>query len=83
MLITHEKHHKTQFLANFGIFRNSWFFSEIFGYFMHLSYQILLFWLKIDIDISNQSVGPLGIKGAVLVLEPTTVECQNIFIDFT
>ena len=31
--------------------------------------------LKLDIDISNQSLGPLGIKGAVLVLEPATVQC--------
>ena len=30
-----------------NIFRNSWLFSESFGYFMHRSYQILLIWLKI------------------------------------
>ena len=63
MFLTHEKHHKTQFLANFRIFRNSWLFSEMFGYFLTHRYQIWLFWPKIQIlqmileyaDILNKS----------------------------
>ena len=81
MVFLHQKQVKSLFWANLMIFKNSWLFSESFGYFMHHSYQIWLIWLKIQIlwlildwiDVSNQSLGPLGIKGAVLVLEPTTV----------
>ena len=84
MFLTDEKHHKTQFLTNFGIFRNSWLFSENFGYFLTHSYQIWLFWHKIRIlqmildytDILNKSLGKLEIKNAVLVLQPTTLQQQ-------
>jgi hypothetical protein len=75
-VLTHEKQHKTQFLANFGIFNFFWLFSGIFGYFLHQSYQICLFWHKIQIlqlildytGILNQSLVELGIENAVLVL---------------
>ena len=78
VVLLHFKQLKSLFWANLMIFKNSWLFSESFGYFMHHSYQIRLIWLKIQIlwlildwiDISNQSLGPLGIKRAVLVLEP-------------
>ena len=87
IVLLHFKQLKSLFWANLMIFKNSWLFSESFGYFMHHSYQIWLIWLKIQIlwlildwiDISNQSLGPLGIKGAILVLEPTTVESAGIY----
>ena len=76
MFLTHKKHQKTQFLSDFVIFRNTWLFSEIFGYFLTHRYQIWIFWLKMWIlqmildyrDILNTSLGELGIKNAVLVL---------------
>ena len=69
MFLTHEKHHKTNFFGNLGIFRNSWLFSESFGYFLRHSYLIWLIWQKIWIlqiildytDISNRSLGELGL----------------------
>ena len=75
-VLTHEKHHRTQFFAIFGIFGIFWLFSEIFGYFLRHSYQIWLFWHKIQIlqlileptGILNQSLDELGIENAVLVL---------------
>ena len=81
MFLTHKKHQKTQFLSDFVIFRNTWLFSEIFGYFLTHRYQIWLFQHKIRIlqmilnyrDILNKSLGELGIKNAVLALQPTTV----------
>ena len=81
MFLTHEKHQKTQFLSNFMIFRNSWLFSELFGYFLTQRYQKWFFWHKIRIlqmildykDILNISLGELGIKNAILVIQPTTV----------
>ena len=76
MFLTHKKHYKNPFLANFRIFRNSWLFSEIFGYFLTHRYQIWLFWHKIRnlqiildcTDILNKYLGELGIKNAVIVL---------------
>jgi hypothetical protein len=69
MFLTYEKHHKFNFLANLGIFKKIWLFSESFGYFLRHSYQICLFWHKIWIlqlildytDISNRSLGELGL----------------------
>ena len=69
MFLILKKHHKIKFSANFGIFRNSWLFSEIFGYFLCHSYQIWLLWHKIQIlqlildytDISNRSLGEQGL----------------------
>ena len=76
MFLTHKKHYKNPFLGNFRIFRNSWLFSEIFGYFLTHRYQIWLFWHKIRnlqiildcTDILNKYLEELGIKNAIIVL---------------
>ena len=89
-VFTHEKYHKNNFLAFFGIFGIFWLFSEIFGYFLRRSYQIWLFWYKIRIlqlilehtGILNQSLDKVGINNAVLVLYSTTVQWHPCYPEF-
>jgi hypothetical protein len=49
MVLPHHKQLKSLFLANLMIFRNSWLFSESFGYFHALELPDITFWLKIQI----------------------------------